>query len=139
MTGKYPPGISVAAFERGDIDPERFDHEAHLYAAWLYLDAFSDEACERFVAALKRLTIKLGVPGMYHDTITRFYMALLAERRQQSPSSDWQAFREANRDLFDRSENVLARYYSAARLASKAARRSFVLPDKLPAIRTGSE
>ena len=139
MSTRAEPDLTVAAFERGDIDAERFDHEAHLYAAWLYLDAFPGEASERFVAALKRLTVKLGVPGKYHDTITRFYLAVMAERRQQAPGSDWPAFRRANRDLFDRSDNVLSRYYSGDRLASELARESFVLPDQVPGSQPRSE
>jgi hypothetical protein len=34
------PGFSVEAFERGEIDPEAFDHEAHVYAVWRYLERF---------------------------------------------------------------------------------------------------
>ena len=125
--------VTVEAFERGDVDPEQFDHEAHIRAAWLYLDAYpEDVAGERFAAALKRLTVKLGIPGKYHETITRFYLAIIAERRRSNGGSDWAAFRSANGDLFGRSNNVLSRYYSPARLASDAARRSFVLPDRLP-------
>jgi hypothetical protein len=125
--------VTVAALESGNIDAEAFDHEAHVYAAWLFLDAYPAEvASERFAAALKRLTEKLGVPGKYHDTVTRFYMALIAERRAASNDLDWSGFRESNRDLFGRSDNVLSRYYSRERLASDEARRAFVLPDRLP-------
>ncbi len=131
--------ITVEAFEDGDIDPERFDHAAHLYTAWLYLEAYPEEASDRFVAALKRLTVKLGAPDKYHDTITRFYLAMLAERREQSPDSDWQVFRRNNRDLFDRSSDILARHYSAARLGSDAARRTFLLPDRVIARPARSE
>jgi hypothetical protein len=129
----HPAGVTVTAFEDGDIDPDQFDHEAHIYAAWLYVRAFpAGDAADRFVAALKRLTLKLGIPGKYHDTITRFFLALIAERRERAPDADWTEFRNANRDLFDRSANVLTRYYSPGRLDTEAAKRSFVLPDRSP-------
>jgi hypothetical protein len=33
--------FTIDAFERGEIDPEAFDHEAHVYMAWLYLERFA--------------------------------------------------------------------------------------------------
>ena len=48
--------LSIDGFERGEIDLESFDHEAHLHLAWLYLEQFPlPEALERFDAALRRL------------------------------------------------------------------------------------
>ena len=94
------------------------------------------EAIERFTAALKRLTVKLGVPGKYHNTITWFFMLIIAERRNGEAGTsglEWSDFRRNNDDLFRRDENVLHRYYKAETLATDAARRTFVLPDKLVA------
>ena len=131
MAANGRPDITVQALERGEIDADRFDHEAHVYAAWLYLGAYpADEAADRFVAALKRLTRNLGVPGKYHDTITRFYLAIIAERRLLMPAGDWQAFKTANGDLFAGPGNILSQRYSRERLASTEARRAFMLPDR---------
>ena len=130
-------GVTVEAFEAGDIDAEQFDHEAHVYAAWLFLDAYPiGEAGERFVSALKRLTVKLGVPDKYHDTITRFYLAIIAERRDASPERNWTDFKASNDDLFSGPGNVLSRYYTKERLGSDAARQAFVLPDRRDATET---
>lgn len=124
--------LTLARFEASSIDAERFDHEAHIYVGWLYLEACPvTEAITRFTAALRRLTDRLGVPGKYHDTITWFFMLLIAERR--IAGEDWSSFRNNNPDLFDRSDNILSRYYTPATLASDKARESFVLPDALAA------
>lgn len=124
--------LTIENFERAAIDPEQFNHEAHIYMAWAYLDRYPvAEAIGRFTDALKRLTAELGVPGKYHETITWFYLLLIAERRGAEQS--WAEFRAANPDLFDHSDNVLARYYRSATLASERARRSFVLPDTVAA------
>ena len=123
-TGNY----SLDAFERGAIDAASFDHEAHIYMAWLYLGEYPvTEAIERFSNALKSLTRQLGVPDKYHETVTWFYLLLIAERR--SKGEDWDTFRHRNADLFDRSSDVLKRYYQPATLQSDRARKSFVLPD----------
>lgn len=121
--------LTIERFERGDVDPERFNHEAHIYVAWLYLERFPlTDAIARFTAALRSLTRRFGAPEKYHDTITWFYLLLIAERRESS--ADWRAFRERNPDLFDRSSNVLGRYYRADTLATERARAGFVLPDR---------
>ena len=120
--------LTIERFEGGDIDAETFDHESHIYVAWLYLERFPlADAISGFTGALRSLTERLGVPGKYHDTITWFYLLLIAERRD--PGADWDEFRSRNGDLFDRSENVLGRYYRADTLASERARCRFVLPD----------
>ncbi len=123
-----PEQLTIESFESGDIDADAFDHEAHVYMAWLYLERFPvTSALARFTAALKSLTERLGVPGKYHDTITWFYLLLIAERRD--PGADWSEFRARNDDLFDRSDDVLRRYYRVETLASERARARFVLPD----------
>ncbi len=122
--------LSVSAIERGDIDVEAFDHEAHVYAGWRFVREMPLlEAIERFSSALKRLTHNLGVPEKYHGTVTWFYMLLIAER--QRPDQEWAEFRNANADLFER--DLLARYYTPEVLSSAAARKGFVLPDRIAA------
>ena len=127
----YQP--TIEDFEAGRVDPERFDHAAHIYVAWLYVDAYPlPDAISRFTAALRRLTLQIGAPGKYHETISWFFLLLIAERRQRS-TGDWESFRRENADLFCRSSDLLRRYYSPAVLSSRRARESFVLPDRAPA------
>ena len=134
MNAQATPRVSIAALEDGSLDAVTFDHAAHVYAAWLYLEQYSlPDAIAAFSAALKRLTTKLGVPDKYHETVTWFYMLLIAERRAAASGGDWFAFRRDNPDLFNRDDDIIERYYSAELLASKQARRAFVLPDRLAA------
>lgn len=111
-----------------DVSPEDFDHAAHVKMAWLYLREAPPETAEaRFVATLKRLTRHFGMPERYHETITRAFWLLIAERYRGDPDASWPAFAERNPDLFDR--RLLHGYYSAERLGSDDARRHFVLPE----------
>lgn len=136
MSAARLPDLSIDALETGSIDPEAFDHEAHIYLGWLYLERFEiPEAIRRFSTALRKLTEELGVPDKYHETITWFYLLLLAERRLSSPSQDWFSFRRENDDLFGRGDrSILFRYYNRATLADPGARRVFVLPDRLATV-----
>jgi len=124
--------LSIDSFEAGTVDAESFDHEAHIYVAWLYLDRYPlADAIGRFTDALRRLTIHLGVPDKYHETISWLFMLLIAERRSAIATQDWSSFRRRNDDLFVGAIDVLRRYYSEELLWSKQARNSFVLPDRV--------
>ncbi|MDX1507834.1 MAG: hypothetical protein R3358_06120 [Woeseiaceae bacterium] len=134
MTTPEYPALTIEQLERGDIEPGGFDHEGHVYLGWLYVGEFgAGRAIEKFTAALRRLVGKLGVPDKYHDTITWFYLLVIAERRSRDGGDDWPTFRRDNPDLFSRDDNVLSRFYSRELLASEDARRRFVLPDRIAA------
>ena len=134
MTTKNIHTLTIEQLEMGEIDAGSFDHESHVYMGWLYVGEFgATRAIEKFTAALKRLVIKLGVPGKYHDTITWFYLLVIAERRMKSGGDDWTTFRRDNPDLFSRNDNVLSRFYSRELLGSDEARNGFVLPDRIAA------
>lgn len=134
MNAAPTPAVTIAAFESGQLDAESFDHEAHVYLAWLYLGEFPVfEALQRYAQGLRRLTEQLGVPRKYHETITCFYLFKIAERRDES-AGDWHDFRDRNADLLARGgSSVLYRFYSRETLASERARKAFVLPDRLAA------
>jgi len=126
------PGPTIEDFESLAVDPERFDHRSHVFVAWSYLRDYDLlSSIERYRSTLKRLTRKLGVPGKYHETITWFFMIVVAERIDSEPSADWDAFVMRNPDLFASTPGIVQKYYSRDRLASDAARRQFLLPDLL--------
>ncbi len=117
----------VEQFERGDIDPDAFDHGEHVRVAWHFVEALGAETgTERFVAALKALTHALGMPMKYHETITRFFLGTIVERRQNGET--WDAFAAANADLVQRGGVLLARAYTPEILASDCARATYVRP-----------
>lgn len=132
MSALRDPQLSIEKFEAGDVDAERFDHEAHVHMAWLYVQTFDlADAIARFDSALRRLTKRLGVPGKYHATITWLFLVLINERTR--PGETWDEFRSRNQSLMRDSKTTLQRYYSEERLFSDAARAHFVLPDRLSA------
>ena len=131
LSGRAYP--TSEAYEKGTLDIGDFDHEAHVFVAWKLLeeDAFST-ATLRFTSALKRLTRALGAEGKYHETISWFYMSLIAERRSRQPSPGWSAFAEANPELLSAPAVLLENHYSKERLWSGLAKQQFLLPDRHP-------
>jgi hypothetical protein len=128
----YLPGVDE--LEAGAIDPSRFDHAAHVHVAWCYLRRYRlAEAVARFTAALHALTVRLGATAKYHETVSWFFLVVVAERIAEGGAHDWETFRRDNADLFTDARALIARHYSAELLASPAARSRFVLPDRVPA------
>jgi hypothetical protein len=124
----------IRAFEAGEVDPAAFDHEAHVRVVWCYLQRCPVAVTiARFTSALRALTERLGMPQKYHETISWFFIIVIAERIGRSAGDDWETFRKKNRDLTANSSLLLKRHYSAERLYSPAARQRFVLPDRAPA------
>ena len=120
----------VDAFERCTLPNQQFRHADHVRVAWTYLGSLPLlEALERFTAALKRFAVHHGKPGLYHETITWAYVALIHERMERRPPSDWEEFCRQNPDLLAWRPSILERYYRPQTLASELARRIFVLPD----------
>ena len=125
--------LSIEAFEAGSVDPDQFDHEAHIFVAWLFLQEFDlKEAIDRFCGALKRLTKKLGIETKYHETITWFFMISINERLKTTASDDWNSFKRQNPELFATAPSIISRHYSEERLKSPLARTQFLLPDRIP-------
>lgn len=132
-----PPALSaddaafLRAFETFTLPPETFHHAEHLRAAWCCLCSADDFAAgaARFIHSFRRFVAKAGAAAKYHETITWFYLALIAERMAASPGAGWAEFRAANPDLFDPTMPRLRASYHPGTLQSQLARRVFVLPD----------
>lgn len=101
-----------------------------MYVAWLYLQQNGlAEAIPRFTAALRQLTLRAGAEAKYHETISWFFLIVIAERCAAVPNADWHTFRRHNADLL-KDAPFLRRCYLAERLQSQLAKQQFLLPDR---------
>lgn len=118
----------VDKFEACVYAPEEFVHACHLtVAAWYLFTLPEDLALSRMRESLLRFTAHHGKQA-YHETITRFWMQLIAEhlRRQEPELSDVQRINDVvarypKETLFD--------YYSRDRVMSDNAKRDWIEPD----------
>ena len=100
MTTGTDTRYTIEKFEAGDIDPARFDHEAHIYVGWLYMTTYDRaDAIARFDAALRRLTAKVNAADKYNAMITWLFLLLIAARATEG--ENWSTFRARNKDLFE--------------------------------------
>ena len=119
----------VEAFERCTLPNHQFRHADHVHRVDLSPQPPLARSVERFTAALKRFAAHHDNPGLYHETITWAYVALIHERIERRPAPDWEEFSHLNPDLLTWRPSILERYYRPETLASDLARKIFVLPD----------
>jgi hypothetical protein len=128
----------IAAFEAGRLPLAAFDHRAHVRAGYLYVSAHGlGGGITRFAASLKAFAARHGKPGLYHETVTVAFLALINERVVLSGARDWDTFIAANADLLDR--RILTAFYEPEELASAEARAVFRLPRRRGTNRNQSE
>lgn len=118
----------LAALESARLPPSLFDHRGHLRAAFLYLrrEDFPG-ACVAMKRAIQGFAASLGKGGLYHETLTIAYLALIAERLAEEPSDlGFDEFLRRYPELEDR--RYLERYYPRGSLDTPESRHTFVLP-----------
>jgi len=121
-------------FTACETPKEEFRHADHVRLAWLLLaEAPLLPALLRFRTLLKAFAARHGATGLYNETITCFYMLLIAEAMQgMDPHHGWKGFRAAQPGLFGYPQALLERYYPAGLAFSPAAKASFLLPEGAP-------
>ena len=120
------------ALERGEIANEKFRHASHLHVAWVYLSESksTDEAADKMRQTLRRFAASAGKLEKYHETITLFWVHLLAQARIAKAGQTLEQIVQATPRLLEK--NFPFAYYSAERLFSDKARGSWVEPDLKP-------
>lgn len=127
MGDDYSDDDFMEAFRTGALPLAAFDHRAHVRAGYLHVARYGlGLAIERFGKTLRAFAEGHGKTGLYHETITVAFLALINERIARSGDGGWDAFAAANADLFQR--NCLTPFYAPEELASPEARRVFLLP-----------
>ena len=126
----------IQALEECRLPAGAFDHRAHVQAGFTYLRRHGYAgALSAMASALRRFAAHHGKRGLYHETITAAFLALIHERIAEdlaltggdfTRKLDWDDFSERHPDLF--ATDLLARYYSRETLRSDLARRCFLLP-----------
>jgi flavin reductase len=121
----------LATFERGGFGSDEFPHKAHLRMAWLYVTRFGSEAAiDRAARGIRILAEANGQANLYHDTVTRAWVYLVAAAVTRSPSASFGDFLARNPQLLDK--RLLLEHYSPNLLASSPARAAWIAPDLAP-------
>ena len=115
----------LAAFSNCTLPASSFRHGDHLRLAWLLLHRNPfDKALSLVRESIQRYAKHLGVPQLYHETITTAWVKLLATHDEAS----FDEFIVKNEHRLNL--ELLHRFWSPEVLNSEAARSVWVSPDR---------
>ena len=124
----------VNGFDACTLTRAEWTHAAHVsVAVWYVLWYGREEATDRLRAGIQRLNAAHGVPmtptGGYHETLTCFYVWLVATELHSGPIDATLA--EITNAVVEACDDrtIPLRYYSRDRLMSWEARTTWVEPD----------
>jgi hypothetical protein len=114
------------------IGNHEFRHRDHLRLAWLQVRRLGpDEASGAVSASIRRFAAAHGATGKYHDTMTRFWVLVVAHLSASRPDiHDFDGFLAAFPMLLDK--NLPFRHWQRETMLSPEAREDWVEPDILP-------
>jgi CDP-diacylglycerol--glycerol-3-phosphate 3-phosphatidyltransferase len=118
----------LAAFEAGQIANRDFHHGDHLRLAWIQIRRLGTERASDVVAgAIRRFAARHGHRDRYHETMTRFWVRVVAVGINRHPALAFEELLAAEPHLLDK--NLPYRHWSRDRMGSDEARRQWVEPD----------
>jgi hypothetical protein len=122
----------LAAFEAGRIGKGDFHHRDHVRLAFLYLRGHGPaEGAQRMREGIRSFAAANGVPGLYHETLTTFWVrAVQAARRADPAAPDFETFARRHPELLDK--DLVRRHYREGTIESERARMQWIEPDRVP-------
>ena len=122
----------LAAFHQRTLASTEFKHRGHLRLAWLILQHHSPEEAARILSReIQRFAASQGVPGRYHETLTRFWVHLVNHAMSQASQA------KGIDELIERfpllmEKDLPYRHWNRATFDSQTARAGWVPPDVSP-------
>ena len=122
----------LRAFFDGWPAEQRFGHYEHLRLAWLVIERHGAEVAADIVGdGIRRMATAHGKAALYNETITRFWVSLLAHVRQAAdPHASVDDAIRAVPMLADK--DIVLRHWSRTALYGPEARMTWVEPDLVP-------
>jgi hypothetical protein len=123
----------VRKFESCEYAPDDFGHKLHLTVALVYLlDSPYAEALERMRQGLRRFVARHKLSGVYHETLTVFWVRRVQAFVGQSDKS--RGLTRLANELSDACANsrLVFDYYTKERIDSDKARAYWLDPDLKP-------
>ncbi len=119
--------------EKCNINPNEFDHIAHLRLAWINIKKYGiDKAIIRVPAQIQKLVETFNVAEKYHTTLTIAAINTVYHFMQKSKSRNFQDFIVEFPKLKNDFMDLIFSHYSNDRLMHSKAKSQFICPDLLP-------
>jgi hypothetical protein len=128
------PGVTAAdeeflgAFTTGQIANHDFHHRDHLRLAWIQIRRLGlPRASEAVTTAIRQFAARHGHGDRYHETMTRFWVRVVAMGIARHPRLPFDELLAAEPHLLDK--NLPYRHWSHELMGSDEARQGWVEPD----------
>jgi hypothetical protein len=119
------------AHNEGPFHRQPFDHRQHVKFAWTVLEELPLPEATEVVSSEIREFAALHAPGKYHETLTQFWVRLVAHTREhRGVNAQFDEHLARFPILMD--SGAQTSHYSSTVLWSPLARSEFVEPDLLP-------
>ncbi len=123
----------LAEFEAGAVPTAEWTHQAHIAMATVYLARYGNSVLPHTRAALRNHLLSRGRPiGFYHETLTIFWLGVVAEAMQKHKGLPQHELVQRNCVLFGSQSKLHERYYSFDVFNSPEAHARWMPPDLLP-------
>jgi hypothetical protein len=120
-------------FEKGDLPPSLFSHEAHLRLAWLYIKKYGQEkAAEKICREIKQFDHLHGKGDKFNITVSVAAIKMVDHFIKKSESNDFYTFIKKFSRLKTGFKELLYQHYNLDIFSNKEAKTSFIEPDLLP-------
>ena len=122
-----------AAFKNCTLDPELFNHEAHLRLAWIYIDKYGvDTAIENICTQLKDYVKHLGAESKYNATVTIAAIRAVYHFKLKSASNNFRDLIKEFPRLKYSFKALLECHYKTDIFNSEVAKKTYLEPELLP-------
>jgi len=122
----------IGQFANGSLNPEIFNHEAHLRLAWLYIEEFGLKQAEKDIQnQLQNFVEIVGAKDKYHKTLTIVAIRIVNHFMRKSKSYNFTNFINEFPQLKSEFKELVNTHYSFNIFSSDKARKEFLKPDLL--------
>ena len=123
----------LSAFEDGSLPAEEWTHQAHIAMATVYLNRYGASVLPHTRAAIRNYLLARGRPiGAYHETLTIFWLAIVAETMRQRSSTPLHETVQRNCAAFGAQSKLHEQYYGFDVFNSPDAHARWIPPDLRP-------
>lgn len=120
-------------FEKGDLPPSLFSHEAHLRLAWLYINKYGEkEAAAKTCREIKQFDHLHGKGDKFNTTVSVAAIKMVHHFIKKSESNDFFSFIQEFPRLKTAFKELLFQHYGLDIFSNEEAKTSFIEPDLLP-------
>ena len=123
----------LSEFEAGSVPSAEWTHQAHIAMATVFLARYGDSVLPHTRAALRNHLLSRGRSiGLYHETLTIFWLAVIAEAMRPQQTLPLHTVVCNNCAAFGSQSKLHERYYSFDVFNSEEAHAHWMSPDLLP-------